>query len=227
MKSEKRKSYDFPKDLQTRGCPACNAVWQVISDFWASWINKLVEDEKTRLENAVAQGLCSFHSWQLVAMASPQGISKSYAPLMEFIAEKLYDLAYVQEVRASRIRALVKDPSECRICLLIKENEDLYLQHLSVYLCHENNRHLYAASQGVCLRHLGLILNYITDKDVEQFLLLASAKNFKSMAKSMQSYVSKRENLERHLHDTDEKDAYLRAVIHIAGARCLGISIQE
>ena len=64
------------KDMRTRGCPACYHIWKNVFEFFSHWIYVLANDEKIQSENADALGLCPFHTWQLVAIGSPQGISK-------------------------------------------------------------------------------------------------------------------------------------------------------
>ena len=83
----------------------------------------LANDEKIQSENADALGLCPFHTWQLVAIGSPQGISKGYVKLMKHISDKLLKWSFSPADTQVNITTLIKDGSDCRICTLMRDTE--------------------------------------------------------------------------------------------------------
>ena len=210
---------DLVTDMRTRSCPACNHIWKNVFEFFSQWIYALANDEKVQTENADALGLCPFHTWQLVAIGSPQGISRGYAKLMKHIADKLQKLSCSPADTQVNIATLIKDSKDCRICTLMRDIEITYLQELVRFMYIEENRSLYAKSQGLCLRHLGLLVEKISDAEIVQFLLTEASKHFTEFAEDMESYSLKHTALQRYLLSRNEKDAYLRAVIHTSGGQ--------
>jgi hypothetical protein len=182
-------------------------------------------NEKTQLENAAEMGLCPCHTWQLAAMASPQGISRGYAPLMDHLSNKLMDLANSQQNPEHQIGVFVNNYKKCRVCIIMKNQEVLYLKHFKAFLDETEGRRLYSSSHGLCLCHLFHIIEIISLKNIVQFLLLEAAKHFKETAEDMRQYALKHETLQKSLCSRDEKDAYLRGLRHIAGSRGIAGSL--
>jgi len=206
-------------DMKTRGCPVCDRIWRSVFDFFSQWCYALASDEKIQQENADSLGLCPFHSWQMVAMASPQGISKGYIPLLKLFADKLFQLSNRPENRQDDLAALIKAGDDCRICSLMRETETAYLKQLEEFISSRENRLLYSASHGLCLRHLGLLAALVSDPEIVQFLLKEAAGRFEELAKDMENYSLKISSRQRYLLSRDEKDAYIRAIVHIAGGQ--------
>ena len=105
--------------------------------------------------------------------------------------------------------------------LFFKAQEQDYAARMAAFLADPAARQAYAASQGVCLRRLDLLLAAATDSEVERFLLAEAARHFEQWAEDMQGYAIKRDALRRGLQNTDEEDAYLLALVHLAGHRSL------
>ena len=111
------------KDIQTNGCPVCDLLWQVVMDFFSQWISILANDEKIQKENADTLGLCPFHTWQMMSIGSPQGISRGYAKLMNHIAAELLQLSCCSSSVQEKLLALIKDNRECEVCNLMMNTE--------------------------------------------------------------------------------------------------------
>lgn len=207
------------KDIQTSGCPVCDRLWQAVLDFFSQWINILVNDEKIRKEPVVTLGLCPFHTWQMMSIGSPQGISRGYAKLMNHLAEELLQLSCCSSGVQEKLPALIKDNRECRVCNLMEDTETVYIRQLAEFLMAEKNRCLYSASHGLCLQHLAVLVAEIPDPEITQFLLTQAARRFAVYAADMKNYAIKHAKLQRHLCSGDEKYAYLRAITHAAGGK--------
>lgn len=207
------------KDMRTRGCPACAHIWKNVFEFFSHWIYALANDEKIQNENADAFGLCPFHTWQLVAIGSPQGISKGYVKLMKKIADKLSSLSGHEGELQENIAALINHSKNCRICILMRDTEIVYLKQLAKFMAREENQRLYSTSQGLCLRHLGLLMTEISDAEIARFLLIEASRHFGEFAEDMENYSLKHTALQRYLFNRNEKDAYLRAVLHTCGGQ--------
>ncbi len=74
------------KKARARNCPICAAQGQALFHFFAQWQYTLATDATARRAFAASGGLCPIHTWQFQEMASPQGISEGYAPLIEMLA---------------------------------------------------------------------------------------------------------------------------------------------
>ena len=231
MESDSRKPFEKPadhavpkgkdilKDLQYNGCPVCNHMEEVIFEFLAKWQYALTNDEKVQREYATELGFCPAHTWQLSAISSSLGISRGYPQLLEHIAEELAKLNGASPDISNGIAALLKESESCRVCRLLQDTEEMYMRRLAALLEQEDARIAYAHSHGVCLRHLSLLVPFLTSREVVRFVLSEKSKHLKETAGNMQRYALKHEALERDLINRDERYAYLRALVHVAGAR--------
>ncbi|MGH7997699.1 MAG: hypothetical protein ACREFX_15240, partial [Opitutaceae bacterium] len=106
-----------------------------------------------------------------------------------------------------------------RLCRAQEEAERAYVARLAAHLREPAGREAYAASQGLCLRHLGALAAAETDAERAAFLLSHASRRFAEFSEDMQNYAMKTEALRRGLRHGDEEDAYWRALTHLAGGR--------
>jgi predicted GTPase len=209
---------DLATDLRTRGCAVCDHVVKTAHDFFAQWQYAIASDEKAQSSFAAELGFCSLHTWQLHALSSPFGESIGLARLTEHISRLL---AKVDRglAAASSVHKIVRTPETCRVCHSLNEAEAAYLARFADLLADERGRQIYERSKGICLRHLARLLAIITSADIREFLLATASRRFEETAEDMQSFAIKRDALRRNLTNANEDDAYLRALIHLAGAK--------
>jgi hypothetical protein len=210
---------DLSQDLRTRGCPVCDHLGRTIFDFFCSWLSPFAKDERVQNDFAVEMGFCPLHTWNLASMASIQGLAQGYPGLLERLSYELTRLTKTLTNVPENIKALIKDSTTCRVCSLLRDTEVAYIFRLALFLEQAEGRQKYAGSQGVCLKHLGLLIATLSSKETVQFFLSEAARHFNEIAQDLRNYDSKREALQRSLITRDEGDAYLRALIHIAGAK--------
>jgi hypothetical protein len=206
---------DLVQNLQTRGCPVCQRLGKAVTDFFARWQYALSSNETAQAAFAAESGFCPLHAWQLFALSSPQGISQGYPKLVERLACQIAQLAAAPAVAPRLPR--VPDSGNCRACGLLRRVEKAYILRVADFVQTAEGRQAYARSQGVCLRHLGLLVEAVGADDAARFLLAEAARHFEEVAEDMQNFAMKREALRRTLHNRDEEDAYVRAVIHVVG----------
>lgn len=209
---------DLALDLQTRACPVCNHLAHAAFEFFARFQYDLSRDEATQQSFAETLGFCPLHTWQLEAIASPVGLSIGLAKLAEHVSHILAARAKSPSNGHVAVK-LVRDSAECHVCRLLREMEQDYLRRLAKLVESAEGRAAYARSQGVCLRHLGLWLPFLNTNDIARFVLEESSRHFEQMSEDMQNYSLKSEALRRQLQNSDESDAYLRAVIHLVGTK--------
>jgi len=207
------------EDLQKSGCPVCNYMEDAVFGFLAKWQYALTYDEKAQRNHALELGFCPVHTWHLAAVATSRGLSRGYPRLLELIADELLKLIDASVVLRDDIAALIQSSENCRVCQLLQETEKTYINRLATCLECTEGSDLYSRSHGVCLHHLSLLISPVHSAEVVRFLLEEKAKRLRETANHMQNYVLKHEALDRHLISRDEQRAYLRALVHIAGAR--------
>jgi len=211
---------DFSCDLDTRGCPVCNKMIDAATGFFASWQYTLATQQYAQHTQAVLLGFCPLHTWQLEAMASPAGLSQGFPSLMERLSGDLSQLAMSKNSNPGEsVLSLVQNSRRCKVCRLLKNTEKNYLNSFAGFVQTPEGRKAYTYSQGLCLRHLGLLVSVIPSKDVIRFLLEHAARLFDRISEDMQNYALKRDALRQYTQNLDEEDAYLRGLIHSVGAR--------
>lgn len=212
---------DWPAALKTRGCPVCNGLSDVLFDFLAKWQRQFAIDEQVQQTFAVEGGFCPLHTWQLLSLASPQGLSLGYPKFLERASQEIAELDPDSPHLAESLAAKVASPSQCRVCQWLKTHEQQFIARLTAWLQDPRAPAAYARSQGVCLRHLRQLLVAVTDTEIRRFLLAQAARHFEELSEDMQNYAIKHDAIRRALHTRDEEDAYLRAAIHLVGDRSL------
>jgi Family of unknown function (DUF6062) len=208
---------DFSVDLQTRGCAVCNHVIKIARDFFAQWQYALAYAEKAQSEFAIELGFCAVHIWQLHELSSPLGESSGLTGLTKQIA-KMLSRSERGSAAAPAVQEMLRTPRSCRVCRMLSATEASYIDELAEFLVNANAKQIYGRSQGVCLRHLSRLVTITRDED-RGFLLSTAARQFEKLAEQMQSYAAKRNATRRDLISLDEEDAYLRALIHLVGAK--------
>ncbi len=202
-------------DLRTRGCAVCNHIIKTARDFFARWQYALSSDKQAQTSFADEFGFCSLHLWQLHSMSSPWGGSIGFAAFTEKISQLLAKADC--DSAETRVQEILRTSENCRVCQLVEWAQATYIKQLGFFLGDEDGRQLYGHSQGVCLRHLARLLA-VTSREIRRFVLIAASHRFGEITQDMREYGVKREAVRRDLITTDEDDAYLRALIHLAGA---------
>ena len=209
---------DIAADLRIRGCPVCRHLTQSAADFFAHWQYQIGAAERAQDEFAAELGFCPLHTWQLLALCSPHGASVGFARLAETVARRLKESAALAAA-GDAARRLVRDSRNCRVCAMLQRAEAEYIRRLAALLGDAAGRSRYYRSQGVCLRHLGMLMDTVATVEERRFLLSHAAQRFEEDAEDMQSFALKHEALRRELENRNEEDAYRRAVIRMVGGK--------
>jgi GTP-binding protein EngB required for normal cell division len=208
-----------PSDYTTRGCPVCDRLVSLSKEFFVKFQYALYNDEREQEAFAESGGFCPFHTWQLEAISSPVGFSVGCARLVRRIAGLLAQAASSPDCGNSGFPQLFPEPKSCRVCALLREAEQRQIEALNASLQKAATKEWYARSQGVCLPHLEMLVQANSNSETNRFLLQTAATVFQLVSEDMEGFALKREATRRHLVSEDEGDAYLRAAIHLAGAR--------
>ena len=149
----------------------------------------------------------------------PVCFSVGCAKLVRRISVLLGQTATSPEIARESLKQLLLEPKSCQVCALLREAEETEIRRLNGSLLGAETRKLYARSQGACLRHLEMLIEASSDEGTITFLLETASTVLQLISEDMEGFALKREATRRHLATEDEEDAYLRAVIHLAGAR--------
>jgi len=203
---------------RTRACTVCDHLYQFTFDFLARWQHAIAAEESAQAAFAAELGFCPFHMSQLATLSSPMGASIGFARLVRHVSELLGSADGPEWVGK-----LVRDSTTCRLCAHLREEEAARARALATLLSQAEGRRSFASSRGVCLRHLRSILAVASHSEVAEFLLSDAARRLEELAEDMGAFALKTEAPRRHLRNRDEEDAYLRAIIHLAGKRSVSV----
>jgi GTP-binding protein EngB required for normal cell division len=206
-------------DYTTRGCPVCDRLVALSKEFFVKFQYALYSDEQEQESFAESRGFCPFHTWTLEAISSPVGFSVGCAKLVRRISGLLAQMASSSESACGSLSQLYPEPMNCRVCSLVREAEQTQIKMLRAFLEEAAGKEVYARSQGVCLRHLEMLVKANPNRETIRFLFQRASTVFQLISEDMENFALKREATRRHLVSEDEEDAYLRAVIHLAGAK--------
>jgi GTP-binding protein EngB required for normal cell division len=212
---------ELRKALATKNCPVCDHLSQAAFAFFAQWQYDLSTNEQVQRAFTEELGFCPLHTWRLADLSSTQGLSLSLPKLVERLAADFSSFATSSQEPPNSLAPLRKGAKVCRVCGLLQEAERKYAVRLAAYLTDPAGQRAYAASQGVCLRHLDLLLETAPNAEVRRFLLAEAAQHFERWAEDMQNYAIKRDALRRGLLNPDEEEACLLALNRLAGNRIL------
>lgn len=161
-------------------------------------------------------------------MASPQGISDGYAPLIETLAVELSRLLErTVERAAAPLAALLAGAATCAACRVVREIAAEQVEQLLAHLITAEGREDYASSAGFCLPHLQAALAHVEgniDVSIErrvvaEFLLREQVRRLEDLAHDLRSYTLKRDALRRGLMHQEEAYAWRRALVQVVGER--------
>jgi GTPase SAR1 family protein len=215
-----KESFDIISDLKTRGCPVCKHMTENAADFFVHWQNRVAMDEKSQSWFAEEHGFCPLHTWQLMGVSSPQGASLGYAKLTEKIAREIIEKD-VSLLAGDEIQQMVPDSGNCHVCENQRQAEKNYIHQLARFILKNIGLHHYLESQGVCLRHLGMLVKEVSSEEINKSLIKHSAQRLDEATEDMRNYSLKRDALRRSLLNRNEEDAYMRSVVHLVGDRML------
>ncbi len=211
-------------NVRTRTCPVCAAQAQALFAFFAKWQHRLATDTTAQRAFAAERGFCPVHTWQFQEMASPQGISDGYAPLIETLAVELSRLIErTVERAAAPLAALLADAATCAACRLVRETAAGQVEQFLAHLVTAEGREDYTSSAGLCLPHLQAALAHVEDSVehsvVAKFLLCEQVRRLEDLAHDLRGYTLKRDALRRGLLHQEEEHAWRRALVQLVGER--------
>ena len=204
---------------KTRTCPVCDALSRAVFDFFVSLENGFVKEPQVRNEFASARGLCNLHTWQFQNVAAPQDISLGYVPLVEAVAISLKNIANGTEQHADAVTHLLPQNERCPACEALRLEQASQTTRFLEYIGSPEGQKFYRQSLGLCLPHLQAVLTLKPSEEIARFLLNEQAEHFNDLADDMRSYTLKRDAIRRGLMNSNEENAWRRALVQLVGER--------
>ena len=189
-----------------------------MAEFFADRQGLLSKSQDAQTEYADQGGFCPLHTWQLAAFSSPRGISRGHSTIMRRMAE-LLDHAADTYAESKAGAFPVKATDDCMVCYFLADAEARYIEAFSAFLEEDGNLKLYKRSHGLCLLHLQQVLARMKDRSGKICLIRMAACRLREIRESMVQYDLKLEQLKRELLTRDEKDAYRRGLVMLAGEK--------
>jgi GTPase Era involved in 16S rRNA processing len=202
---------------KTRTCPVCDALSRAAFDFFVSLEGGLVKESQVRNEFASVRGLCNLHTWQFQNVAAPQDISLGYVPLVEAVAASLKNIA--DNGGHAAVTHLLPRYESCPACEAMRKEQALQTARFLEYIATPEGQKFYRQSLGLCLPHLQAVLALQPSDAIVKFLLNEQSAHFNELADDMRSYTLKRDAIRRGLMNSDEENAWRRALVQLVGER--------
>lgn len=209
-------------------CPVCAAQLEAVFAFFAQWQNTLARSEAAQRALIQTHGFCPVHTWQFQQLASPQGLSTGYAPLIEATRDalqRLLDAPGASPIdHAGAITALLGSSATCPACQVLRQTEQAQIPLWLATLATASGPAGLADVAGVCLPHLQAALVVASDDTVTATLERAQVQRLDEIAEDLREYTLKRAALRHGLTDAREEQAWRRALMHLVGERNARIS---
>jgi hypothetical protein len=206
-------------------CPICTAQSQAVFEFFVHWQYTFMRSEAARQALADSRGFCPVHTWQFEKIASPMTVSEGFVSVVEAQIAQLYDLLESPAKEwANRLERLPTQVDSCAACRILKETENEQIQQFLTEIAEDGARERYARSLGLCLPHLDAVIATCTDQEISRFLIGVQIRTLEQISEDMRSFTLKREVLRRDLLNSDETNAWVRALAQLVGERTARIS---
>jgi small GTP-binding protein len=202
---------------QDRSCDVCEQVGRRVFEFLCRFQYDLGVSQESRQALARTGGLCSLHTWQYEAVASPHGICAGYPAVLDRLASDLRALA-AESVSLRRIvgalGALLPSEESCPVCRVRAAAETEALAALA-----GRGKEGAEPFSVLCLPHLRLAAGATADAAAVRALLRREAVLLERLCEDMRRYALKRDAVRRALLSEEEQSAAARALRMVAGHR--------
>ena len=138
-------------------------------------------------------------------------------PLVEAVAASLKDIASDTEHHADAVTPLLPRYESCPACEALRKEQESQTARFLEYITTPDGQKFYRQSLGLCLPHLQAILALQPSEVIAKFLLNEQAEHFNDLADDMRSYTLKRDAIRRGLLNSNEENAWRRAMVQLVG----------
>jgi ribosome biogenesis GTPase A len=201
---------------RTRTCPICAQMRQELFDYFVDLQQMGAPEQLDFQKNG---GLCQVHAWQFRELAAPITINEMYALQVESIAARLRLAHDEPENLGTPASPGLLVSGHCPACTLQEKAEKVHVARFLGHMESPEGQVYYRDALGPCLHHLQKVLNAGPSKEIRDFILAEQAARLEELSEDMRNYVLKRDALRRDLLNTNEANAWTRALIQVVGER--------
>ncbi len=230
--------YDLRDALAQPGCVVCRLKANSVDRFLDGLLWECVTDPDKRQDIRQARGFCHEHTWRLARAGAALGTAIILRDVLQdvlrtmdkatFQAMPPWSLRRAYEALDPRQRAAattvlvsqLEPQITCLVCVWAEEMERIYLQVLvSNLLGEESLLAAYEPSDGLCLPHFRQALTLVRDEMVFEALIGAQRAVWERLASDLSEFIRKNDYRFQDESWGEERDAWLRAIAALAGAR--------
>ncbi len=229
--------------FRQEGCPVCRVEQEAAARYLFHLLWENVNDLTTRVRLVHSNGFCPAHAWQLYRMETEHfgdamGNGIIYEDLLQRVDAALRDLAgqpapkprsswWRRAASPADMPAGLAGGEPCPACARGRETAQRIIGWLVEGCTDEAFRAAYAASSGLCLRHLREALRAAgANPEVAGYLAGDAAARLAALRRDLGEYLRKRAWQYRHEQMTgDEERAPDRAVHFFGGLAADAVSV--
>lgn len=202
------------------GCWICERIDRGMYDFLCGYQYDVGTRRDLQAEFVAHGGLCSFHTWQYEALASPRGTCLAFSTLLERLALALRRIATTTPPDAypAELQKLRPTPETCDLCRTRVDIERSAVAKMAGAL-EAAASSVKDRFSGLCLDHLHLVLAAIGPSATTRKLIMREADAMERISEDMRRYLLKQDGVRRHLASAEELGADKRALMVLAGHR--------
>ena len=230
--------YDLRDALAQPGCAVCRLKADSAGRFLDRLLWESVNDVSSRHRIRQAQGFCHAHAWSLVRAGASLGVAiimhDVLGSVLTALESAVFQAAAPWSVRrvhetldprrpaaaTAEAVARLEPQAACPACEWIEKMESLYLGVLLEHLLGEDGLlAAYEASDGLCLPHFRQALAQVRDERAFEALVGAQRTIWERLVGDLSEFIRKNDYRFRHETWGEERDAWLRAIAALSGAR--------
>lgn len=200
-------------------CTVCRRASAALYRFLSEFQYALTVDEQRRADHAGRGGFCPLHTWMYESIASPQGISTGYAPVLDLAARRLRALAKepVRDSIGNELEHVLADPQRCEACAVIRSFERDCLAREAAEIASGKDTSL-------CLPHFSKALELVSDRSCAARAALRQAEDLERIAENMRLFALKSDAFRHDLAVSAEVNAWRLALQKMAAEKNLAIA---
>jgi hypothetical protein len=230
--------YDLRDALSQPGCPVCRLMARDTERYLDGLLWESVNDPGVRHKLREALGFCHQHAWQLNRAGASLGVAILMHDVLGSVLGAM-ESAHFQAPPALSLRrahesldsgqpaaatadlvARLTARVECAACIHVGQMEQIYLSSLNEHLLGEDGLlAAYEVSDGLCLPHFRRALISLREEAVFHALLAAQRTVWGRLVEHLSEFIRKNDARFRDEPWGDERDAWLRALGALTGAR--------
>ena len=208
------------------GCPVCNVVDKYVKRYLDNFLYENVNSPVVRKNLNKTLGFCNQHAWMAAELKDGLGISIVYEDLLSTAIESFEsffkELKSFQKTKRTNnknkfLPELDKQNTECPACKLSKDVEENTIVLLINNIKEPVFNRLYKKSDGLCLKHLKLLIEMSDDPEIIREILNIERDKILNLISQLQEYQRKHDYRFSHEAFGEEKDSWIRAIAKIVG----------